>query len=36
MSEDCACGHVLDEHEGFGGCVVDGCPCIHFEVRDEP
>lgn len=39
MSEDCACGHFLDEHEGIGGaggCDVEDCPCIHFEAGDEP
>lgn len=35
MSDTCACGDVLDEHEDNGGaCTIDGCPCIAFDPLD--
>lgn len=39
MSDDCACGHVMDEHEWSDGhpteCSVEDCPCIYFEAADD-
>jgi len=43
MTDMCACGHVLDEHDDQGECMVvaieddrgDGdqsCPCFAFEA----
>lgn len=35
MDDECACGHVEDEHEFLNGhyaeCAIEGCPCIHYE-----
>lgn len=37
MNDECACGHMIDEHEnGHEFCLVeldDGthCPCTHFD-----
>lgn len=35
----CVCGDHVEEHEPVGGgagrCLVDGCPCVHFEYDPE-
>lgn len=31
---ECACGHVLDEHDGVGECQVDDCPCFAYEEAE--
>jgi hypothetical protein len=41
MSETCACGHALDEHEPGGACTVtdvpgeDDCRCAGFEEDED-
>lgn len=35
MTYDCACGHVLDEHNRGAECLVDDCRCVHFEEADD-
>lgn len=43
MDEDCACGHVLDEHveslrvggNRIGACTIDGCACVYFEAVED-
>ena len=36
MSDNCACGHVADEHErGYGHCTAPDCRCVHFDDEDE-
>lgn len=37
--DECACGHVRDEHYGGDpemgyGCAVEGCDCFHFDGGD--
>jgi hypothetical protein len=32
MSDICICGDELDDHNGAGMCLVDDCPCWHFEA----
>ncbi len=30
--EECACGHIMDEHEWpHGACQVEGCRCVYYE-----
>jgi hypothetical protein len=33
---ECVCGHVEDEHDAYGECEVDDCPCFHFEAAGDP
>lgn len=29
--ENCACGHVYDEHDEDAICRIEGCDCFYFE-----
>jgi hypothetical protein len=35
LLDECACGHVLDEHEHSNSstppCTIEGCDCFAFE-----
>ncbi len=29
--DECCCGHIRDEHDRAGPCMVRECRCVHFE-----